>query len=184
MKMWIALLKGVNVGGNNKLPMAQLRLLLESNGFHEVQTFIQSGNVIFQHQQSDRVNLAQSISEIIAARFGFKTSVVLLNIEELVAAIEQQPFSDLSIEKDAKVLHFFFFDAAPTNVSQTRLAASLHESERLQVVGSVAYFHTPNGFGKSKLGAKMESVFGAPCTARNWTTVDAILRLVAGESAN
>ena len=180
MKTWIALLKGVNVGGNNKLPMAELPLALEAHGFHDVRTYIRSGNMIFQHQQSDRAKLSLHISVIIEAHFGFKPSVVLLTNEELAAAIEQQPFSDLSIEKDAKVLHFFFFDAAPTNVNQARLDASIHESERLQVVGNVAYFHTPNGFGKSKLGAKMESVFGTPCTARNWTSVDAILRLVAG----
>ena len=177
MKTWIALLKGVNVGGNNKLPMKELKLALEKHDFQQVQTYIQSGNIVFQHQQPDQQKLSNQISAIIEAEFGFKPSVIVLSKQELATVINNQPFTDLSIEQDAKVLHFFFFNTKPETINQVRLSALLDATERWQLVGNVLYFHTPNGFGKSKLGSKVDSVFGATCTARNWTSVCAIYSL-------
>ena len=177
MKTWIALLKGVNVGGHNKLPMKELKLALETNDFHLVQTYIQSGNIVFQHKQAAPHTLASQISNIILAEFGFQPAVMVWSEEELAEAIALQPFTDLSLEKDAKVLHFFFFSTPPEAINHARLSTLLNDTERWQLINKVLYFHTPDGFGKSRLGAKIDAVFGAPCTARNWTSVYAIYSL-------
>lgn len=175
---WIALLRGVNVGGNDKLPMKQLVRELEVLGSVEVKTYIQSGNVVFRSpKRATAGSIASSIANCIQHRFGFQPSVVVLSKEELAAAAKSNPFPEAEKERDGKALHLFFLAERPRKIDRVALDALKIPGERWSVVGSVFYLHTPEGFGTSKLAAKVERSLGIPATARNWRTVGELLKL-------
>ena len=179
MKTWIALLRGVNVGGKNKLPMKALAAELATLGLSDIRTYIQSGNVIFRSPDT-RVAaiLAAEISAAIKTKFGFEPHVIVISAKELADSVTANPFPELSPNADGKALHFFFLLEAPRNFDQDRLAAVRRQSERWQIEGRVLYLHTPEGFGNSKLAAQIERILGVTSTARNWSTVCALLDLV------
>ena len=175
MKTWIALIKGVNVGGRNKLPMKALAAELEAIGLSDVRTYIQSGNVVFRSSGTRATILATEIGATIKTRFGFEPQVIVVSDKDLAAAATDNPFPELTPEANGKALHFFFLAEAPRNIDQERLAAVLRQSERWQVEGAILYLHTPEGFGNSKAAAQVERILGVPATARNWSTVCALL---------
>jgi uncharacterized protein (DUF1697 family) len=183
---WIALLRGVNVGGNHKLPMKELAAELEALGFTGVRTYIQSGNVVFRVSAAKRSATAASITSAIATciqkKFGFQPSVMVLSKEELALAAKSNPFSEAEKERDGRTLHLFFLSQPPPKktareIDRAALDSVKLSSERWGIVGSVFYLHTPEGFGTSKLAAKAERCLGAPATARNWRTVCELLKL-------
>ena len=188
MTTWIALLRGVNVGGKNKLPMKGLISELEALGFENVRTYIQSGNVVFRTPgaRSDRASLsaagiATSIAQSIKNRFGFQPGVIVISKEEVIRTATSNPFSEAEEELDGGALHLFFLDIPPKDVLRKMDAKSLdavkRPTERWQVIGSVFYLHAPEGFGNSKLAARAERCLGVPATARNWRTVCELLKL-------
>ncbi len=182
---WVALLRGVNVGGRNKLPMKDLAGELEALGFTSVRTYIQSGNVLFDapapRPGRASANTAAAISSSIAAsiqhKFGFKPGVMVLRIEDLIAAAAANPFREVEKEPDGKSLHLFFLSAQPEKLDRAALEAVKLPSERWGVAGAVFYLHTPEGFGNSKLAARAERYLGVPATARNWRTICELLKL-------
>jgi uncharacterized protein (DUF1697 family) len=178
MKTWIALLRGVNVGGKNKLPMKALAAELATIGMSDIRTYIQSGNVIFRSPDAQVATvLAAEIRAAIKAKFGFEPHVIVISAKELADSVANNPFSELSLDSDGKALHFFFLAEAPRNFDQDRLAAVRRQSERWQVEGRILYLHTPQGFGNSKLSSQIERILGVTATARNWSTVCALLNL-------
>lgn len=180
---WIVLLRGINVGGNNKLPMKELGALLETLQFSNIKTYIQSGNVVLLGPAGDPAKLAATIAAAIEETFDFKPAVVAIRIEDFAKAAEANPFPEAEQEQEGKTLHLFFLDeAAKKNlrIDAACLDAVKSSSERWQVIGPVFYLHTPEGFGKSKLAAKAERCLGVPTTARNWRTVCALLALADG----
>jgi len=179
---WIALLRGVNVGGRNRLPMKEFSRELEALGFADVRTYIQSGNVVFRASPHDGsgATLAGSIAAGIHKEFGFLPGVVVLNQEEFARAAAANPFREAEAERDGRALHLFFLSAAPRKIDHAGLDAVKKPSERWRVVGSVFYLHAPEGFGNSKLAAKAEKCLGVPATARNWRTICELLRLAEG----
>ena len=167
MKTYIALLRGINVGGRNILPMKDLVGTLEGMGFEKIKTYIQSGNVVFQSKKKPSIKIAGKISSKILESHGFEPKVLLLEIAELQDAIKNNPFET----KDGKALHFFFLDSFPKDPDLERLMAVKSKSEEFNLNKNIFYLYAPDGSGRSKLAAKVEQSMGVPVTARNLNTV-------------
>jgi len=175
MNTYIALLRGINVGGNNKLPMKELRVVLETLGLQSVKTYIQSGNVIFQSKRNDRALLAQEIGAAIGQSHGFTPAILLLTVAEFQAAMQANPFPEA--ENEPKSLHLFFMDPAPQDSDVSALAALQAESERFVLTEKVFYLHAPEGIGRSKLAERFGRGWQVTITARNWRTVTKLMEL-------
>lgn len=174
MSNWIALFRGINVGGNNVLPMKELRDVLESIGCTDVQTYIQSGNALFGNDAVEAPLLAARISDAVLERKGFKAKVFLQTLPDFHRALRANPFRDA--EADPKSLHLFFLGAKPEAKARAALDDIKAESEQFLLTDRVLYLHAPAGIARSKLAVKAEKILGVDVTARNWRTV---IRLAA-----
>jgi len=174
MQVWIALFRGINVGGNNVVPMADLRTALVDAGFKDVQSYIQSGNVVFQ-AEGERNALREKIAKTVEAKFGFEPKLMLFSCGDIEAALAENPFP--SSEVDPKSLHLMFMDDAPSDPDLKGIENLKSESESFQLLGAVFYLHAPDGVGRSKLFARAERLLGTPATGRNWRSVTKILAL-------
>ena len=161
--IYIALLRGINVGGHGRLPMEEFRQILGTCGARDPKTYIQSGNAVFRGEVSGR-----SLADAIETAKGFRPGVVVLSAQQLRQAIDANPYSD-AIEAP-KTLHFYFLSQA-TNIDADAINAIAAPDERWHLGGKVFYLHTPSGFGVSKLAARIERLLGVAVTARNWNTV-------------
>jgi uncharacterized protein (DUF1697 family) len=175
VKLWIALLRGINVAGRNKLPMAQLADCLRRLGLRGVTTYLQSGNVIFQGPEIAPSALADEIGNALFARFGFRPLILLLTRDELNLVLAANPFQH--VNPNDKTLHCFFL-FRPAIVPDTNgLNAARSAREQWVLKNSVLFFYAPDGFGRSKLAATVERLLGVPATARNWRTVSRLCEL-------
>lgn len=173
MRTYIALLRGINVGGKTILRMNELRSLVEDLGLQNVKTYIQTGNVIFQTTEENASRLPGKISAEIMKRHGFEPRVLLLKIGELQEVVEANPFPEA--ESEPKTLYLSFLISAPGDPDLKALESLRARSERFELQDKVFYLHAPDGIGRSKLAAKVEKLLGVPVTARNWRTVSKIL---------
>jgi len=176
MSTWIAFFRGINVGGNNILPMAELRSGLESIKLRNVRTYIQSGNVVFESSAQQPTSLAKKISRQVESSHGFRPQVMLLTELDLRAAIENNPFT--AEEQFPKTLHFFFLSEPVLSADMEALDEAKSESEQYKITDQVFYLHAPDGLGRSKLGAKAEKLLGVATTARNFRTVSKLLDML------
>jgi uncharacterized protein (DUF1697 family) len=175
MKTYIALFRGINVGGNNMLPMKALKELLENEACSDVRTYIQSGNVIFRCAMIDISRLEKRLTAAVSKSYGFEPRVLVLTQGEIETAAQGNPFPD-AVE-DPKRLHLFFLAETPKKPDLKALEALKTKSERFALNGKVLYLHTPDGFGTSKLAAKAERFLGVEATARNWRTVNTLIEM-------
>jgi uncharacterized protein (DUF1697 family) len=175
MKTIIALFRGINVGGRNKLPMRDLVAVLEDLGLTDVKTYIQSGNAAFHADGVDSAELSDAITATIQKRHGFAPQVLLLGISDLAEAIAANPFPEA--ETDPKMLHLFFPASMPPAPDLDSLAKIQLDSEQFALKGTVFYLHAPDGIGRSKLAAKVEKALGVPVTARNWRSATKIMEM-------
>lgn len=175
MNTFVALIRGINVGGKNTLPMNELVTLLENIGVQKVRTYIQSGNAVFQSAVKDPSELAKRISAEIKKRFAFEPHVLLLGIEAIDEAIAKNPFTEA--EADPSRLHLCFLTSEPGTPDLDKLNDLKIASERFYLSDKVFYLYAPEGVGRSKLAASTEKVLGVPMTARNWRTVCKIKEL-------
>jgi uncharacterized protein (DUF1697 family) len=169
MITYIALFRGINVGGKSSLPMQELVPLLRALGARNVKTYIRSGNAVFQHQDKDRLRLASGINAAIRERFGFEPHVLLLDPEELEQAIVGNPFPEA--QSEPSTLHVGFLASAPPNPDLESLASLKKQSERFLLKDALLYLHAPEGVGRSKLAANAERLLGVSMTDRNWRTI-------------
>ncbi|MBN9735464.1 MULTISPECIES: DUF1697 domain-containing protein [unclassified Pseudonocardia] len=184
MRTHVALLRGINVGGTGKVPMADLRRVLAGRGFTDVATYIQSGNVVLTSTDPDPGTIADEIAGILQDDFGLDRPVVAFGRDEYAAAVAANPFPQVS---EPKQLHAVFLAAPPDDAGTARLEAAL-AVEREQggpgdaaVVGRVVYLHLPDGIGRSRLAARLSTRTGAADgggTARNWATVRKLRELL------
>jgi uncharacterized protein (DUF1697 family) len=168
----VALLRGVNVGGR-KVPMAELRELIESLGHDDVRTYIQSGNVIF---SAKRRPTPASLESAIQKRFGLKVDVMLRTPAQLERAVEQNPFP----ADDRSKVHVGFMARAPGAAAVRAIDADGFLPEEFAVVGSELYLHLPNGLGRSKFPDFVLRRLKVPTTLRNWNTVTKLVELAGG----
>ena len=170
---WAALLRGVNVGGRNKLMMSDLRELLEGLGYRRVVTFIQSGNVALDAVDVSGVELARDISVAIENRFGLRVPVVVRSHGELVAVVADNPMAE-HVEQPDKLL-VGFAGASIDPAALTPVAGSI---DQIAVAGRELYLFCPNGQGRAKL-PNFDRQLGQPVTMRNWNTVVRLLSMTA-----
>jgi uncharacterized protein (DUF1697 family) len=175
MNTYIALFRGINVGGNNMLPMKELKTLLEKEGCRDVTTYIQSGNVILCSAVSDVERLSARLSAAVSKKYGFEPRVLLLTRQELEKAAKANPFPQA--DDNPKSLHLFFLTAVPKTPNLEGIEAIRIRSEQFALKGRTFYLYTPEGFGTSKLAMRVEQLLGVPATARNWRTVTTLREL-------
>jgi uncharacterized protein (DUF1697 family) len=175
MKTYVALFRGVNVGGSHVLPMRALTSLLEKHGCADVRTYIQSGNVVFRSAVSDADRLAAALMTAVSRGHGFRPRVLVLTRSELERAAASNPFPEA--DEAPKTVHVFFLAERPKKPDLEALESVRVQSERFALEGKVFYLHTPDGFGTSKLAGRVERFLGVEATARNWRTVKALLEM-------
>jgi uncharacterized protein (DUF1697 family) len=175
MNVYIALIRGINVGGSNKLPMNELKQLFERHGCAEVQTYIQSGNVVFRGTNAAAGRLAKQVTAAVAKARGFAPRLLVLSRTELERAAAGNPFPEA--DDHPQSVHLFFL-AEPATAADLKAMNTLKAaSERFVLKGRVLYLHTPDGFGSSKLAARAERLLGVDATARNWRTVTTLVEM-------
>lgn len=163
MGTWIALLRGINVGGKHIVPMKALRELLEGAGFTDVRTYIQSGNCVLRSPVTERAAIATRISELIETSFGFRAAVFVLTLEELDAALAANPFP----ADEPKAVHFMFLHGTPAEADFDGLRAVAQPGEDFTLIGNVLYLYLPHGAGRSPVAQKLGRFVKAEVTGRN-----------------
>ena len=175
MTTYIALLRGINVGGHHKLPMADLRELLAGIGLSQPRTYIQSGNAAFEGEEADPAVHARNIRVAINERFGFEPAVLVLPLGALQKAAAANPYPQAAAEP--KTLHLYFLAEEPSQPDLEGLAALRDNGEQFTLQDDVLYLYAPAGIGRSKLAERVERLLGVQATARNWRTVGKLLEL-------
>jgi uncharacterized protein (DUF1697 family) len=187
MATHVALLRGINLAGKNKVAMADLREVVAGLGHADVSTYIQSGNVLFSAGPGDAgaPGLAAALTEAITATLGVRAPVVVVSRDELAALIAANPFPD---EADPKRVHAVVLSGAPGAEAAAKIDDALARSaakgarDELAIVGRTLYLHTPDGFGNSELAAAVLRILTSPRagvtgTARNWATMTKLFDL-------
>jgi uncharacterized protein (DUF1697 family) len=176
MKKFIALLRGINVSGQKKIKMSDLKLLFEEMGFKDVQTYIQSGNVIFSSKEISVDKLELKISSAIKRKFGFDVQVIILSQEEIEYTLKNNPFIKRKKEDDR--LYVTFLSNAPSKENIQRLNSTDYSPEEYIIDGKLVYLYLPNGAGKAKINNNLfENKLKVDGTTRNWKTVNALSEL-------
>jgi uncharacterized protein (DUF1697 family) len=175
----IALLRGINVGGRHKVPMADLRALCAELGWTDVRTYIQSGNLVF-GAKGGAVALEAALEEAIGRRFGFPVPVIVRTADEWRSHVEGNPFPDTSRDDPGRVM-LSLSKAPPAPDAAAGLLERARADERIERVGDALWIHYPRGIARSKLTpALLDRLVGSPVTARNWRTVLKIDELTRG----
>lgn len=168
MNTYIALLKGINVGGHKKVPMAELRELLTKSGFENVQTYIQSGNVIFQSSKNDISTLENNIQKVISTHFGFEVSVLVLTKHRLKRIFDASPFS----EEKKQASYFMMLHDAPNEDLIKVASEKVYEGEVYKIIKDCIYYFCAKGFGQAKFNVNFfERQLKTFATARNYNTM-------------
>ena len=176
MKTWIALFRGINVGGKNILKMADLKKDLESLNLKKVRTYIQSGNVVFESSAKAASTVGKKISKRLVEQHGFAPQLLILSVDQLKNAIQSNPFPQAVSEP--KLLHFFFLASASKQPDLDGVKSIQNPSEKFKLIDEVFYLFTPDGFHRSKLASKVEKLLGVVATARNYRTVEKLMSMV------
>jgi len=165
---YIALLRGINVSGQKKIKMADLRTLMESLGLNHVKTYIQSGNVIFDTPRQE--DWAGRMEAAIANEFGFAVPVITRKVNELAEIIKNSPFTPPPGDESKYLIALLSSKANPNNMDL--FTPYLKEEESLWILEHEIYLHCPEGSGKSKLtNTLIEKKMGCSATMRNWKTI-------------
>lgn len=180
MKTYIALVRGINVGGKNIIKMADLRKALEDIGLQHVQTYIQSGNVLFE-SDDDEATLRKRIEDEIHSVFHIAAAVILRSAEELRAIYTNCPFSEAEIAEaeslsDSKSLYIAFMPHEPSKESLTKLEVYRTENDQFHASGREIYLLYRHSILKSKLANNLTKL-DVPATVRNWKTLTKLVTL-------
>jgi uncharacterized protein (DUF1697 family) len=177
MARFIALLRGVNVGGHAPVPMARLRELCAALGWTGVETYIQSGNVVFE-ASGKAAALEAALEKALAEAFGFAPAVIVRSAAQLKAMAAANPFPEASETEPNRIL-VGLGKARPKAGAAEVIQAKAAAGETVAEAGGALWFHYPNGAGTSKLTPKLiDRAAGSPVTARNWRTVTTLLAMV------
>jgi uncharacterized protein (DUF1697 family) len=175
MAVIISMLRGVNVGGHNKIKMEALRALYESLKLRDAQTYVQSGNVIFRTDERDMARLAKRIEDGIERKFGFRPDVILRTTAEIRDVVARNPFAKRRGIEPSKLLVSFLASHPGAEAREKVLQLQCDPAE-LQIDDREVYIYFPNGIGRSKLSlARLEKTLKVPGTGRNWNSVTKML---------
>jgi uncharacterized protein (DUF1697 family) len=169
MATWVAWLRAINLGSRNKVPMAELRQVFEDAGCESVRTYIQSGNVVFEHAKPKRATLEAAVADA----FGLKITIVLRTAKQIRELVQAHPFGT-----DTSKSYVAFLAEKPAAAALRALSELDIAPARLETVGPDIVVHYPNGFSGARLGAAgLEKHLGVPATFRNWRTVTRVAEL-------
>jgi uncharacterized protein (DUF1697 family) len=172
---YVAFLRGINVGGKTIIKMEELRKVFSSLGFENVKTYIQSGNVVFETDETDEAKLTAQIEAAIEANF-FKTPVMIRSVEAITDAIANNPFA--SEEFTDKQMHLVFLSEKLSPEKEEMLLSNNRESEKFAVRNREVYCLLRDGVADSLLGKKyIDNKLKVAATARNWRTMNKILEI-------
>jgi uncharacterized protein (DUF1697 family) len=180
MTTYAALLRGINVGGAKRLPMAELRTLMTGLGHAGVRTHLQSGQAVFTTDHGDAESLAAELARAIEERFGFPVEVLVRDHAYLKAVVEACPFPAADLE--ARQLHVTYFSGAVTPDRFAELDQAAHLPEEFRLGDRCLYLYAPDGVGRSKLAealARPRITKGLTATSRNWNTVVKLAELTS-----
>ena len=172
MKTYIVLFRGINVGGKNILPMKELTTVLAENEYVDIKTYIQSGNVVLRSQKKPDA----TIRSLVQNNFGIKSEVFAIDESDFISAVKNNPYKS----KEGKTIHFYFCKSSP-EVNYEKLKALKSDSEEFSIKDKVFYLYAPDGIGRSKLVAKIETCLGVTSTGRNLNTVNKIKSMLKNE---
>lgn len=171
MTAYVSLFRGINVGGNHQVSMADLKAVHESLGLQHVLTYIQSGNVVFHSAEVDLPQLQRQIEGSFEQQFGFHSDIFVRTGAEFNEIIEGNPFQGQQ-NKESNWVVVMFLAARPDEAAQDNLRKAYDGPEEISFIGQEMYIYYPNGIGRSKLsGNFIERKLKTVCTARNWNTI-------------
>ncbi len=177
MTNYIAILRGINVGGNRKLLMADLKTICKGLGFQNIKTYIQSGNVIFHIEEQEHNKLATTLEMAIKKNHGFDVPVVVRTLAELKKIQDQNPFlknADTSIDE----LHLTFLSEDPSTENLKKIETYNYTPDEFKIIGHNAFIKIPGKYHKSKLtNSFFEKKLQVKATTRNWKTVLKLMEL-------
>ncbi|MCL7987439.1 DUF1697 domain-containing protein [Sphingobacterium sp. lm-10] len=177
MEIYISILRGINVGGHNKVKMADLKKMYEDLQFKNVQTYVQSGNVIFSTDITDIKNLEKAISEKIETQFLFKAAVIVLTVDVLRKVIGGNPYAK-NKETNNAFLYVTFLAHNIQITDDALIIGKKHPEEEIAISSRAVYLYCPNGYGRTKLNNNfLEAKLGVAATTRNWNTTLKLLDL-------
>lgn len=180
MKKFIALLRGINVSGQKKIKMTELKSLFEKAGFQNVTTYIQSGNVIFSSNERSGKNLAKKISSEIKRKYGFDVQVIILTPREIEYTLKNNPF--IKRKKEPERLYVTFLSNNPSKENIQKLNSVNYLPEEYKIDEKLIYLFLPNGAGKAKLNNNLfENKLKVDGTTRNWKTVKTLSELITSQ---
>jgi uncharacterized protein (DUF1697 family) len=178
MKTYIALLRGINVSGQKKIKMSDLKSLFENLGFKDIRTYIQSGNVIFKSSASAVKKLELKIETAIKNYFGFDVPVLIITPTELEKVIKQNSF--LKKKKDTGKMYVTFLADVPSKENVSKFKKVDFSPEEYSINGKNIYLFFPNGYGRAKINNTFfENKLKVLATTRNWKTINKLFEIAA-----
>ena len=176
MNTYIALLKGINVGGHKKVPMAELREILSKSGFKNVQTYIQSGNVILESSENNKRDIEETIKKAIFDHFGFEVSVLVKTRQDLKQIFDDSPFP----KEKKKASYFMMLHDTPEDDLVKIASKKVYEGEAYEIIKDCIYFFCAKGYGQAKFNVNFfERKLKTFATSRNYNTMVKLLSLSA-----
>ncbi len=176
----VSLFRGINVGGNQIVRMDALKGLHTSLGMKDVQTYIQSGNVVFSSEDGDVAQIQKDIADGFAHTFGFGVKVMVRTASELNAIIESNPFQNQPM-RESKWIIAMFLESYPVSTALEDIQKTYTGPEEIHVIGKEAFIYYPEGMGRSKLtNTLLEKRLQTAGTARNWNTVLKLQSMMEG----
>jgi len=177
MKTYISLLRGINVSGQKKILMAELKSLYESLGFENVQTYVQSGNVVIESEEQDTEALRKSIETQIKANYGFSVPVLIRTRDDFLRLIESKHFRKERSENPTRVMVTFLFEY-PVQTRLIELSIPENDTCEFVIADQEIFLFCPDGYGRSKLSNNFfEKKLDVIATTRNWKTVNALYKM-------
>ncbi len=177
-RAYVALIRGINVGGRSIVAMADLRKQVESLGLTDVATYIQSGNVVFSTAAGEPGRWARLLEERISAAMGFRMTAFVLSPDELKKAAAGNPFDPARLDKEQRS-HLMFLSAAPDAAHRRALMALQGEEYRFQVKGRILYLAYSRKYDGNRRSLDFEKILGAAGTMRSWKVVDKLIELAS-----
>ncbi len=172
METYIALLRGINVSGQKKIKMAELREQLTGLGLADLRTYIQSGNIIFKSPATEPNSLAQKIKNQIQKDYGFEVPTLVLRPADLAYVLQHNPFAK-DPDKDPSRWYLTFLAEVPAEEKVAALSEVSYEPEAYVIDGKNIFFYSPKGYGRAKMNNNFfEKKLKVAATTRNWRTVN------------
>jgi uncharacterized protein (DUF1697 family) len=169
---YISILRGINVSGQKKINMTDLKSLYELLGFQNVVTYIQSGNVIFDAAVTNKTDLKARIEKTIEEKYEFHVPVEIRTNHEMSNIIKNCPFGSVDLVEDGTKILVTFLSSKPSEAMVSDIQKYVVAPEKLVIRGKEVYLYCPNGYGKSKLSNTfLEHKLGVEATTRNWKSL-------------